>query len=137
MQSHCSRNGTVLYSPYYTPTGIIVRNSSTGSIKLITPLKQTAEFFDALHSLAKAFSLHEKHASYSLKIIYEAIKLVEQCASEIRNNIDHISHDRSIDFESLNGPKGSISAPTVDSLHLLNILGFGLRQLKNNTEKVG
>ena len=135
MQSHCSRDGTVLYSPYYTPTGIVVRNSSTGSIKLITPLKQTAEFFDALHSLAKAFSLHEKHASYSLKIIYEAI--VEQCASEIRNNIDHISHDRSIDFESLNGPKGSISAPTVDSLHLLNILGFGLRQLKNNTEKVG
>ena len=35
-----------------------------------------------------------------------------------------------------NGPKGSLSAPTVDSLHLLHLLGFGLRQLKNNTEKL-
>ena len=43
-----------------------VSNSFSGSIKLITPLKRTAEFLDALHSLAKAFSLHEKYASYSL-----------------------------------------------------------------------
>ena len=49
-------------------------------------------------------------------------------------NIDRIGHDRNIGLKSLNGPKGSVSAANVDSLHLL---GFGLTQLKNNTEKLG
>ena len=87
-----SRDGTALYSRYYAPTGTAVGESSTGSIKLITPLKRTAEFLDGLQSLTKAFSLHEKHASYILKILDEAIILVEQCVSEIQNNVDHIRH---------------------------------------------
>ena len=49
-------------------------------------------------------------------------------------NIDHIRHDRNIGPKSLNGPERSVSATAVDSLHLL---GFGLTQLKNNTEKLG
>ena len=48
-------------------------------------------------------------------------------------NIDRIKHDRNIGPKSLNGPEGSFSAATVDSLHLL---GFGLTQMKNNTEKL-
>ena len=36
--------------------------------------------------------------------------------------------------KSINGPEGSVSAATIDSLHLL---GFGLTQLKTNTEKRG
>ena len=80
-----SRDGTALYSRFYTPTGIMVEfdsvvyvsDSSTVSIKLVAPLKRTAEFLDTLHNLGKAFSLHEKQASYSLKTIDEAIKLVE------------------------------------------------------------
>ena len=74
---------------FYTPIGITgeldnvadVSGSSTSSIKLITLLKETTEFLDALHSLAKEYSLHEKHASYSLKTIDEVTKLVEQCVS--------------------------------------------------------
>ena len=97
-------------------------------------MKRTAEFLDALHSLAKAYSLFKKHAPYSLKTIDEATKLVEQCMSVIRNNVDHIRHYRNIGLRSLNGPEGSVSAATVGSLHLLD---FGLRQLKNNTEKLG
>ena len=50
-----------------------------GFIKLITPWKRTAEFLDALHSLAKAFFLHEKHA----KTTDETIKLAEQYVSVI------------------------------------------------------
>ena len=49
-------------------------------------------------------------------------------------NINRIRHNRNIDPKSLNRPEGSISAATVDSLHLL---GSGLTQLKNNTEKLG
>ena len=137
-----SRDRTALSSRFYTSTGITVKfdnvvyvsDSSTGSIKLVTPLKRTAEFLDSLHSLATAFSLHEEHASYSLKIIDEAIKFVEQCVSAIQSNVDHIRHDRNIGLKILNGPEGSILAATVDSLHLLD---FGMRQLKNNTEKQG
>ena len=131
---HSSTDGTALYSRFYTTTGIVISESSTSYIKLITPLKRTAEFLDALQNLAKAFSLHEKHASYSLKTIDEAMKLVEQCVSVTPNNIDHIRHDRNLGLKSLNGPEGSVSAATVDSLHLLD---FGLRQPKNNTEKLG
>ena len=49
-------------------------------------------------------------------------------------NIDRIRHDRNIGPKSLNEPEGSVSATTVDSLHLP---GFGLTQLKNYTEKFG
>ena len=49
-------------------------------------------------------------------------------------NIDLVRHDRNIGPKSLNGPEGSVSVTTVDSLHLL---GFRLRLLKNNTEKFG
>ena len=49
-------------------------------------------------------------------------------------NIDHIRHDRNIGPKSLKRPEGSVSAATVDSLHLL---GFGLTHLKNNAEKLG
>ena len=69
-----------------------------------------------------------------LKKIDEAIKLVEQYVNVIQNNVDRIRHDKNIGLKSLNGPEGSISATTVDSLHLLD---FGLRQLKKNTEKHG
>ena len=79
-----STDGTALCSQFYTPTGIAVELDNvvyvsdfpTGFIKLITPLKQTPELSDALHSRAKAFSLHEKHASYSLNTIDKPIKLV-------------------------------------------------------------
>ena len=53
--------------------------------------------------------------------------------STIQNNVDHIRHDRNIDLKSWNGPEWSVSAASVDSLHLI---GFGLRQLKNDTEKL-
>ena len=77
---------------------------------------------------------YEKHASFSLKTIDKAIKLVEKFVSLIQNNLDHIRHDRNIGLKSLNGPEGSISAATVNSIHLLD---FGMKQLKNNTKKLG
>ena len=98
-----------------------VSDPSSGSIKVVTPLKQTAEFLDALHSLAKVSSLHEQHAFYSLKAMDEAMKLIEQYESVI-NNVDHIKHERNIGLKSLNGLKGSVSVAIVDSLHLLHQL---------------
>ena len=76
---------------------------------------------------------HEKHASFSHKTIDEAITLIEKFVGLIQNNLDHIRRDRNIGLKSLNGPEGSVSAATVNSLHLLN---FGMKQLKNNTKKL-
>ena len=139
--SNSGRDGTAIYSPFFSSTRIAVdfdntayvSNSSTSSIKFIAPLIRIVDFLDALHSLTKAFSLKEKHASYSVKTIGVAIKLVEQYLSGIQNNVDHIRHDRNIDLKSLNGPEGSISVASVDSLYLPD---FRLRQLENNTEKL-
>ena len=78
--------------------------------------------------------MNEKHASFRLKTIEKAIKLVEQCMSMTKSNVNHIRHDRNMCPKSLNGPEGSASAATVDSLLLLY---FGLRQMKNSTEKLG
>ena len=53
--------------------------------------------------------------------------------SVIQSNVVHFRYDRNKGLKTLNGPKGSVSAATVDSVHLLD---FGLRQLKI-TEKLG
>lgn len=46
----------------------------------------------------------------------------------------HIRHDKNIGLKCLNGPEESVSLASADSLHLLD---FKLKQLKNNTEKLG
>ena len=89
--------------------------------------------FRCLAKSSQSIFPHEKHASYSLKTIDEAIKLVEQCESVIQSHVVHFRYDRNKGLKTLNGPKGSVSAATLDSLHLLD---FGLRQLKI-TEKLG
>lgn len=57
---------------------------------------------------------------------------VEQCVNVIQNNVDYLRLDRNMGLKSLNRPEGSISAATVDSLHLID---FGLRQLKKKILK--
>ena len=52
----------------------------------------------------------------------------------MQNNVHHIRRDRNIGLKRLNGHERSVLPATVDSLHLQ---GFGLRQLKSNTEKLG
>ena len=46
----------------------------------------------------------------------------------------HIRLDKNIGLKCLNGPEESVSLARADSLHLLD---FKLKQLKNNTEKLG
>ena len=52
----------------------------------------------------------------------------------IQNNVDHITRDRNIGFKILSEPEGSISTAPINLLHLVD---FGLRQLVNNTKKLG
>ena len=48
----------------------------TLALKILTSLKQTAEFFNALGKIYKAFSSHEKYQAYRLSSIQEAVGLV-------------------------------------------------------------
>ena len=68
---------------FYQSTGLCVEfdhvyicDAQTNCIKILTSLKQTATFFNAVGKTYKAFSVHEKHQPYSLSSIEEAVKLV-------------------------------------------------------------
>ena len=68
-----SRDGSASYSQFYEATGITaefdnvayVCDRSVGSIKIITELKETTKFLGGLQSIINAFSVHEKHHSFS------------------------------------------------------------------------
>ena len=46
-------------------------DAQTNCIKILTSLKQTAEFFNALGEIYKAFSVHERHLAYRLPIVFK------------------------------------------------------------------
>ena len=72
----------------------------------------------------------KKHQNSSLKSLDEALCLVTNCTSMLKSNIDSIRSTSNI-TRSLNGPEGSVSSVTVESIDLLL---WGLKQLKTNTE---
>ena len=55
---------------------VYVCDVQTNCIKILTSLKQTAEFLNALGKIYKAFSVHEKHQDSRLSSIQEAVELV-------------------------------------------------------------
>ena len=90
------------------------------SIKIITELKETAKFLAGLQSIINTFSVHEKHCSYSLKTLDEAISLVSCCDKMLSRNIEMIKSINSDGLpNSLNGPERSNSAVTVCSIKML------------------
>ena len=128
------------YCCFYEATGIAVEfdnvaydcDRSVGFIKIITELKETAKFLGGLQSIINAFSVREKHHSYYLKTLDEAISLVSSCDEMLSRNIEIIkliNGDRLPN--SLNGPEGSVSAVTICSI---KVLLCGLNKLKENRE---
>ena len=61
-------------------------DAQTNCIKILTSLKQTAEFFNALGEIYKAFSVHERHLAYRLPSIQEAVGLVSDTLQLLRRN---------------------------------------------------
>ena len=112
--------GTVLYSRFYTPTGItVVFDNVVYVIDFSTWLHQTKTnytiqtnwwIFRCLAYSIQSIFPHQKHVSDSLKTINEAIKLVEPCVSVIQNNVDHIRYDRNKGLKTLNRPEGCLSS---------------------------
>ena len=72
---------------FYQPTGIGVEydnvvyvcDTQTSCINILTTLRKTSNFLNAIEKLFSAFSVHEKKKTYSLKSIAEAEALVKEC----------------------------------------------------------
>ena len=123
-----SRDGQASYCRFYEAKGFAVEfdkvsyvcDSSVGSIKITKELKETTKFPCGLQSIINTFSVHEKHCSYSLKTLDEAIALVSCCDNMLSRNIEII---KSINNDglpnSLNGLERSVSAVTVWSIKIL------------------
>ena len=71
---------------FYQPTGIAVEydnvvyvcDTQTSCIKILTTLRKTSNFLNAIAKLFSAFSVHEKKKTYSLKSIAETEALVKE-----------------------------------------------------------
>ena len=134
------RNGSASYCRFHEATDIAVEfdnvvyvcNRSAGSIKTIPELKETSKFLCTLQSIINQFFVQEKHRSYSLNALDEAISLVSSCDEKLSRNIEIV---KSINGDGLpnrlNGQEGTVSAVTVCSTKMLL---WGLKKLKENCE---
>ena len=137
-----SRDGTAQFARFYELSAISVEfdhvvylsDYATGSIRMITTLKNTSSFLEAVGKLATAFSVHEKHQNYDTKTMDEAIALVTQCNNTLQANEEIIRQKHRNLPKSLNGPEGNISAKTMKSICLLL---WGLSKLKSNLDEFG
>ncbi len=106
-------------------TVVYARDAQSSSVKLITPLNETAELLDAIGKLYDAFSVHKKGQSYSNMTLSEASNKVQQCTQVL---MDFEKAVRSTEClpNILNGPQGMVSAATIKSV---DILAWGLQRL--------
>ena len=91
-------------------------------------------FLEVIGRLITPFSVHEKHQKYDVKSLNEAITLVSECLTVLKANIAHINSTHKNLPKKLNGPEGSISAKTFESIFMLET---GLKQLKENLDLFG
>ena len=86
---------------------------------MITTMSHTFDFLNATGKLTKAFSVHEKHAQYSVKNLTEAVALTRECITLLESYVDSIKEKNENLPKVLNDPEGSISNKTYDSIKLL------------------
>ncbi|CAH3113872.1 unnamed protein product [Pocillopora meandrina] len=93
-------------------------DAQTNCIKILTSLKQTAEFFNALGEIYKAFSVHERHLAYRLPSIQEAVGLVSDTLQLLHRNETSIRGEVANLPKTLNGPHFHVASKTVVSVEL-------------------
>ena len=101
-----SRDGSAAYCRIYEATGMTLEfgnvayvcDWSVGSVIITIELIEIANCLGGLQSIINAFSFLEKHVSYSLKTLDEAILLVFSCDEMLSRNIEII---KSINRDSL------------------------------------
>ena len=89
------------------------------------------EFLRAIGAIYKAFSVHNKGASYEKKTAEEAIGLVHHCKTVLEEHAYQIRAESNI-TGALNGPQGHVSA-TVNSVQLME---WGLGRTSRHSRRV-
>ena len=96
MEGNC--NGRAKDASFSQPMGICVEldrnifvtDAQTGSVKLITTIKGTAEFLKHLGMLYKAFSVHQKHQVVAKISLADAIELLKVLDSYLKRSTDEV-----------------------------------------------
>lgn len=136
----CCQDGPVAECQFRQPIGICVEfdnvvylcDAQSNSVKVLTPLSETARFLGALGKLYDAFSVHKKGQSIPPRSLPAAVNKVRQCEevlSEYENSVRCIEGCSEI---ALNGPQGMVSAATVKSIDMLHWALDRLKSLSSN-----
>ena len=112
---------------FYQPTGLCMEfnhvvyacDAQRNCIKILTSLKQTATFFNAVETIYKAFSTHKKHQPYSLSSIQEAVELIGGTLRVLRSNKNSIRDEVANLLSTLHGLQGNVVSKTVESIQML------------------
>ena len=94
-------------------------DSKLAAVKMITTMSHTSDFLNAIGKPSKAFPVHEKHAQYSVQNLMEEVALTRECITVLESNVDNTKEKNENLPKVLNGPEGSISSKTYDSIKLL------------------
>ena len=104
-------------------------DSKLAAVKMITTMSHTSDFLTAIGKLSKVFSIHEKHAQYSVKNLTEAVALTRECITVLESNGDSIKVKNENLLKVLNSPEGSISNKTYNSINFR--MGFNAAIIKS------
>ena len=84
-----------------------VCDSKLAAFKMVTTMSHTFDFLNATGKLSKTFSVHEKHAQYSVKNLTEAVALTWECITVLESYVDSIKEKNKNLPKVLNGPEGT------------------------------
>ena len=124
MEGNC--NGRAKDVSFSQPMGICVEldrnifvtDAQTGSVKLITTIKGTAEFLKHLGMLYKAFSVHQKHQVVAKISLTDSIELLKVLDSYLKRSTDEVISTFDKPCKPM-GAKGSISSQTQSSISMI------------------
>ena len=100
---------------------IYVTDAATGSVKLITGLSGTVEFLQRLGQLYDSFGIHTKGVDSAHITISEARANVGTVHSYFQETVRRVKDTHNLGCKSTNGPEGTISSQTQDSLKILKV----------------
>ena len=112
-----------------TRTQFFVTDVAMGNIKLVTGLSETVTFLKTLGCLYDTFEIHTKGTPAKKVTLREAKENVDKVCNEVQTTVASVKERFNLSRET-NGPEGTVSKKTQDSLVLLR---KGMNRL---TEKI-
>ena len=124
-----------------TPNGLCVEfdnvvyiaDPGSNTIRLVTPMQETAMFLSGIGDLFRAFSVHEKHKKYEVLPIAQSKELVRSAHRFLKENETSIRKINENLPKTLNGPQGNVAAKTVRTVEIVH---RGLKLLERITSEL-